>query len=482
METTLQITQKIQERLGFIPPFFKPSLGDPFLLKNLWFQTENSYLDNPLPHLLKEKIAALLARYCPVSYCLFCHTASLSPLGMTGEAILKLMMTESPTSEKIRERIRTSSLVTSRDASKLDPETEALVLDYVTAIYLHIESDFCHRQLQKILNASDYQYLVLFICYNRTALSWAEGNPEISYQDDKRVLDHLDRIVKEEPGLTGFLSSYREMFETPEGVLLKKFHQEKASLNEIITQKSLEVDEQRAIALNHAKLSVLGEMASSIAHEIRNPLAVLNSSLMMIEKLNPERDRELLTQQYSSLRLTVKRIDDIVESLHFYSKEPGQDTRKNVSLKEIFEKTLPLCQHKIFTAGCQLSVKMPSEDVSVYCNPISISQALLNLLSNALDAVEDQANKWIRVECLSLNDKLEIHVIDSGKKIPEEIRSKIMTPFFTTKSNSKGTGLGLTIVNKIMQSHNGYLKLAEDTEHTCFTLHLTIVTTENTQG
>lgn len=87
MKNSSAIQQAIINKIGFVPPFFLPAIDQPELLENLWNQTVLGYLENPLPHLFKEKIAALLARYCPVQYCLFCHTSTLSPLGMSADMI-----------------------------------------------------------------------------------------------------------------------------------------------------------------------------------------------------------------------------------------------------------------------------------------------------------------------------------------------------------------------------------------------------------
>ncbi len=78
MGSRRSIGAEIESRLGFIPPFFEAAFGLPRVLENLWYQTKTAYLDNPLPDLFKEKLAALLARDCQVSYCLVCHT-SLDP-------------------------------------------------------------------------------------------------------------------------------------------------------------------------------------------------------------------------------------------------------------------------------------------------------------------------------------------------------------------------------------------------------------------
>jgi C4-dicarboxylate-specific signal transduction histidine kinase len=106
------------------------------------------------------------------------------------------------------------------------------------------------------------------------------------------------------------------------------------------------------------------------------------------------------------------------------------------------------------------------------CRKTEVSQVILNLLSNAIDAVTEVQDPWIRLHVKDQAEAIEILVEDNGPGIPAEIVDKIMLPFFTTKEVGKGTGLGLTISRTIAESHHGSLHLATEMPHTTFVLTL----------
>jgi signal transduction histidine kinase len=112
------------------------------------------------------------------------------------------------------------------------------------------------------------------------------------------------------------------------------------------------------------------------------------------------------------------------------------------------------------------------KSLRIDCRPTEISQVLLNLLNNAVDAVQPLAEKWVELQVRSAGKDVEISVMDSGKGIPEKIRDKVGQPFFTTKVVGHGTGLGLSISRGIVEAHGGHLNLDTQCEHTRFVVTL----------
>jgi C4-dicarboxylate-specific signal transduction histidine kinase len=108
------------------------------------------------------------------------------------------------------------------------------------------------------------------------------------------------------------------------------------------------------------------------------------------------------------------------------------------------------------------------KDFNINCDDIEIEQVFINLVGNAIDAVKDLDEKWVKVR--TYEDKMStiIEIIDSGKGIPREIRNKLFDPFFTTKEIGQGTGLGLSISKGILQSHNATISILENVPNTCF--------------
>src|SRR4029077_10772522 len=101
-----------------------------------------------------------------------------------------------------------------------------------------------------------------------------------------------------------------------------------------------------------------------------------------------------------------------------------------------------------------------------------VTQVLLNLLSNAYDAVENQDERWVRIAVDIHDDEVQIGVLDSGPGVPDDIAARIMEPFYTTKEIGRGTGLGLSLSKGIAEAHGGRLELDPHARPTRFTLTL----------
>ena len=121
-----------------------------------------------------------------------------------------------------------------------------------------------------------------------------------------------------------------------------------------------------------------------------------------------------------------------------------------------------------------VELRMAPVDTSlrIDCRPTEISQVILNLLNNAVDAVQPLLEKWVELQVRNAGKDLEISVTDSGRGVPEKIRDKMGQPFFTTKQVGQGTGLGLSISKGIVQAHGGHLNLDAACEHTRFVVTL----------
>lgn len=211
MRTSLQIATEIEEKFGFFPPFFTPALQTPSVLENLWHQTCSTYVDNPLPALFKEKLSAYLSRFCPVPYCLVCHSCSLRGLGMQAREILTLLETIPPSLQKVEEHLRLLSAHNSllNVVSQLNSVLEESLLHCSIFIALNTdEANPCRQELYRLLGTENYQYLVTFIAYIKTCHEWMEAHPDIRYETDQRVQSHYNDLVAEEPELAHFFNTY----------------------------------------------------------------------------------------------------------------------------------------------------------------------------------------------------------------------------------------------------------------------------------
>jgi signal transduction histidine kinase len=234
------------------------------------------------------------------------------------------------------------------------------------------------------------------------------------------------------------------------------------------------LEAQRESFLYTEKMASLGEMAGSIAHEINNPLAIIQGAAqkLQIRLRNEELNREDLKHTAGMILKTAERIARIIRSLRFVARDGSTDPFANTSIRNIVDETLALCEAKLKSEDVVLDAGSIPADLYCVCRAVQISQVLINLINNAVDAIRELPEKWIRIEATLQNGSVRIAVTDSGPGIPQELAEKIMKPFFTTKGVGKGTGLGLSISRGIAHAHGGDLAIDSASPHTRFVLVL----------
>ncbi len=229
----------------------------------------------------------------------------------------------------------------------------------------------------------------------------------------------------------------------------------------------LAVEEQRAKLVQSSRLSFLGEMAAGVAHEINNPLTVIDVSSSSIKKTlaDPQGDRDKLRENIERIHQMSKRISRIIKGMKNFSRDVETEPKEMYSLDKIISESLVLCESRFKNENTPLTVEAV-KDIEVYCSPTQISQVIVNLLYNSFDAVQSLPEKWIRLEVVVEGDNIIVSVIDSGKDLKSDIRDKMFHPFFTTKEVGKGTGLGLSISRGLIEKHGGRLDIDTQSENT----------------
>jgi len=207
-----KIQAEIQQKFGFIPPFFNPAMQNAQVLENLWQQTLQAYVNNPLPALFKEKLSAYLSRFCAIPYCMICHSCSLYGLGAESRQILALLESSPPTETEIDRHLDLlAQQPTLLKFPEPDSDLETSLLH--CAIFIALENgqaEYCRAALRRVLGVTLYQYLTLFIAYVKTCHTWMESNPEIAYEADQRVQLYFHDLIEGEPGLANFFTHYWE--------------------------------------------------------------------------------------------------------------------------------------------------------------------------------------------------------------------------------------------------------------------------------
>lgn len=225
--------------------------------------------------------------------------------------------------------------------------------------------------------------------------------------------------------------------------------------------------------LNTSRLATLGEFSSGLGDEVNNPLSIVfGKTDLLIDKIeNKKIEQFQIVEELKKIKSNAERISQIIRGLRTFSRDGEKDPFIQVFISELFIDTFALSSERIKSKNIKFNLINKAEGVKVLCRPSQISQVLLNLLNNSIDAIEKKSMPWISVD-VQVSTDIQIIITDSGLGIPPEIAEKIMNPFFTTKDVGRGTGLGLSISYGIIKDHQGELIYNQNSKNTQFIIHL----------
>jgi len=213
----------------------------------------------------------------------------------------------------------------------------------------------------------------------------------------------------------------------------------------------------QSLLIQSEKMNAMGIMTSGVAHELNNPLmATLNFIEYCIKHTQEgDRRRELLQDSEKEIR----RCIGIVEDLLRFSRrgERGGKAAAPVRLNEVFTEVLRLFAHRLKNHGVELVRELQEDLPEVVADAGGLKQVVLNLITNAVDAVKDGDERRVRVGTASRDGRVLLSVADSGGGIAPNAQERIFDPFFTTKPTGQGTGLGLYICQNIVREQGGEL-------------------------
>ncbi|MGN5652135.1 ATP-binding protein [Bacillus sp. Brlt_9] len=200
-------------------------------------------------------------------------------------------------------------------------------------------------------------------------------------------------------------------------------------------------------------LAAIGQLAAGVAHEVRNPLTVIKGFIQLFQ-INKE-DQE----KYFDLMLSeIERIEAILQEFLSIAKTDEINTEQK-NIYQIYKNVVSLMNTKAIMTNIQVELYADTKDISIDCSENQLKQVFINILQNSIEAMPDGGKITIHIK--EINDEgVIIHVIDEGIGIPEERIKRLGEPFYSTKE--KGTGIGLMLSYKIIESHQGKISIMSE--------------------
>ena len=205
------------------------------------------------------------------------------------------------------------------------------------------------------------------------------------------------------------------------------------------------------------RLTSLGHLAAGVAHEIRNPLNAMGIGLQRLKRefLPPDESKKQEYISFMELILNeIRRVNEIIEQFLTLSR-PFQLNLRKSSLQDLLNNLVTLFREEASSLGIALRAEIPSNLPLIEMDPERLTQALINIMKNGMQAMEKGGT--LRIEAKSLREGVQVIISDSGSGIPPEQTDKIFNYYYTTKE--KGVGLGLPIAHRIIEAHGGQLKI-----------------------
>lgn len=277
------------------------------------------------------------------------------------------------------------------------------------------------------------------------------------YQSDAR----MQELHCEISGKSRYLLTSRSRFRNPDGKAMTIL-----VIRDLTQQKHLEAQVQR-----RERLSAMGQLASGVAHEIRNPLNAIGTIIQQLDRdFEPRENSQEYHQLARLIYQEVKRINETIESfLRFARPEPLKPERFDLLefLQQFQSQYLPILQEK--NIEFTMDIQYRGE---VKWDRHKMQQVFINLMENAIDALPEGGKIALSINSGN-GSNLEIHFRDNGPGIPAEVLSKIFNLYFTTKD--RGTGIGLAIVQRIVDQHGGVITVESETgEGTVFIINMPV--------
>ena len=244
----------------------------------------------------------------------------------------------------------------------------------------------------------------------------------------------------------------------------------------------MELEAKQAQLVQTAKLASLGELASGIAHELKNPLNNIGLFAGNAEEYvnSGQRDPAPLKDCLIHIQEQVRRAASIINHIRTFARTAPL-SHEDLSINEVLRESVSLMMEQLRLYNISVVFHFDERQPVVPGNKIQLEQIFVNLLANSRDAMQSRDKKVVTITTYMVDDKtVRVEMSDTGSGIAPSVLPRIFDPFFTTKPVGYGTGLGLSITYGIVKEHRGTIEVKSSQEAgTTFILHLPVATHVN---
>lgn len=333
--------------------------------------------------------------------------------------------------------------------------------------HIELDSPVIDKEEFLVVMAEKFSAMVYWSQMSTEVYGLLQGAWSFNPGDSRQLADYLaflsnDSELKEDLNDLKADRRYDERFTTIMTKLVTSLENRQRDL--ICANKELK--ELHDKSLQNERLAAIGQVSSVIAHELRNPLGLIDlyakillNNLKNITIEDPEQQEIFGTAMNAAetIKNSTGNLEKILSELLNYSKPLDLD-RTSSDLRGLVEEVYNLIQPSAEEKNIGLKLRYNvSQDVEVKFDWLKLNQALLNVVKNAIEASKAGDTVYINVDCRSTDGTVYIKVSDSGKGVTEDHVDKLFTPYFSTKPN--GTGLGLAHARKVLKAHNGDIEL-----------------------
>ncbi|HAM35183.1 MAG TPA: hypothetical protein DEB40_12925 [Elusimicrobia bacterium] len=297
----------------------------------------------------------------------------------------------------------------------------------------------------------------------------------IRYLNEKGVTGTASRLKVDSSDELGLVArAFNKMADDLYGAW-RRIEDQNQTLEIKVEERTRKLKEAQAMLAQAEKLSAVGQLAAGVAHEINNPLGIiLGFSQSLLRRIE---SRDGMAMPLQSIEREALRCKSLVENLLIFSRTQNADKKEVVELNSMLGSAVLLLKSQTKIKNVDIVLQLCPESVNVEANRTQVQQILINLGSNAIDAMPKGGTLTIRTLLSKARPGFaEVQVQDTGEGISADARSHIFEPFFTTKEVGKGTGLGLSLVYEIVQKHKGGIEFDSVLgQGTTFVVYLPIV-------